>query len=118
LKRQPAAGQWWSWQEALHERIDPRIGILMTFLGEVEIHHDGFEAGMPEGELDEAEGDTRFEQRGGVRMSEGMDSQAGFGNPGAPRVDVGTLQGESCVAPEAQAVDRSEGDLIVQGGLI
>jgi hypothetical protein len=55
----------------------------MTFLGEVEVAHGGFEAGVPQGDLDEAEVDASFEQRGGVRMSEGMDSQAGFGNPGA-----------------------------------
>jgi hypothetical protein len=31
-------------------------------------------------------------------------------------VKIGDLQGEGCMEPEAQAIDRGEGDLVVQGG--
>lgn len=54
----------------------------MTFLSQMQIDHGGFESGVAEVELDESEVNAGFEQMGGVRMPEGMDGQAGFGNPG------------------------------------
>ena len=64
----------------MHEGIDTRIGIFMPFLGQMQVNHGGFESGVSEVELDEAEVDTGFEEMGGVGMSEGMDGEAGFGN--------------------------------------
>jgi hypothetical protein len=54
----------------------------MPWVGERQGAHGGFEPSMPEGALEAAAGDTGCEQRGGVRMSEGMDGPAGFGDPG------------------------------------
>jgi hypothetical protein len=67
----------------LHEGVDTLVGVVMTFVGEMQVEHGGFEPGMPEVELDETEVDAGFEQMGSVRMSERMDGQAQFGETGA-----------------------------------
>jgi hypothetical protein len=54
----------------------------MPFVGEVEVDHRGFELGMPQVALDEPGVDTGFEQMGGVGMSQGMDGDAHFRDPG------------------------------------
>jgi hypothetical protein len=74
----------------------------MTFLGEVEIDHRGFESGVPQVLLDETGVDPGFEQRGGVRMSQGMDGHAGLGDPGPPfgfaegTLNAGATHGRGC----------------------
>ena len=52
-------------------------------MGEVEVKHGGFELGLPQIALNEAGIHARFEQMGGIRMSEGMDGDAHFGDTGA-----------------------------------
>lgn len=86
----------------MHEGVDTLVGIFMTFLGEVQVDHGGFEPGMSEVELDETEVDAGFEQMGSVSMSERMDSQAQFGDTGAlfgfteGPLDTVSAHGESC----------------------
>ena len=160
----------------------------MAFVGQVKVNHRGCELGVPQGVLDELGIDARFKQMGGVRMSEGMDGDAHFGDAGpllgfaegaldtgAPHgrgrrralfliapsggkepglvpmgfpvgaqqrkriggqrdipvlgalaamdmdlealaVNIGDLQGEGFVEPQAQTIDRGEVDLVMQGG--
>ena len=67
----------------MQERGEALVGVFMPCVGEGERHPGGVEPGMPEGALDEPEGHAGFKQRGGVRRSERMESQAGCGDPGA-----------------------------------
>ena len=67
----------------MHERIDARRDILMTFLRQRQIDHGGFKPSVPQGDLDESEVDAGFEEMGRVRMSEGMDGHPQFGNASA-----------------------------------
>ena len=55
----------------------------MALVGEMQIDHGGFESGVSEVALDEAEVATGFEQMGGVGMPEGRDGDASFGHAGA-----------------------------------
>ena len=57
----------------MHERVDTLVGIFMSFVGEVEVDHGGFESRVPQVELDEAEVHPSFKQMGGVRMSARFD---------------------------------------------
>jgi hypothetical protein len=52
----------------VHEGVEALVGILMPFVGEVEVDHGGCELGMSQVALDEPGIDTRFEQMGGVGM--------------------------------------------------
>jgi hypothetical protein len=54
----------------------------MPFMGEVSVEHGGFELGRAQGALEEPGGHAGFEQMGGVRMSEGMDSHPCLGEAG------------------------------------
>src|SRR5262245_66587883 len=56
--------------ESLHHVIDQLTGILLAFLGEVEIEHGGFELGMAHVALDDAQVDPGFEEVGGVGMAQ------------------------------------------------
>ena len=67
----------------MHEGVEPLIGIFMAFVGEVEGDHRGVELGVPQVALNKSGVDARFEQMGGVGMSEGMDGDAGFGDASA-----------------------------------
>jgi hypothetical protein len=73
----------WSCGKPLHECIDTRVGVFVTFVGEVQSDQGGVEACVSEGALDEAAGDPGFEERGGVGRPEGRDGDAGFGDAGA-----------------------------------
>ena len=64
--------------ESLHHVIDQLAGIFLTFLGEVEIEHGGFELSMAQVALDDAQVDTGFEEMGGVAMAQGVDRDAFF----------------------------------------
>jgi len=64
--------------EPLHDVIDQLASILLTFWGEVEIEHGGFELGMTHVSLDDPEVDTGFEEMGGIGMSEGVDGNSLF----------------------------------------
>jgi hypothetical protein len=55
----------------------------MTFWGEMEVDHGGFEPGVSEGARQETAVDAGFEERGGLGMPEGMQSNAAFGHSGA-----------------------------------
>jgi hypothetical protein len=54
----------------VHEGVDALIGIFMAFVGEVEVHHRGFELGVPQVALDEPGMHAGFQQMGGVGMPE------------------------------------------------
>ena len=169
----------------MHEGVKALVGVFMPFGGEVEGEHGGFEWGMPQGTLEETGIHASCEPRGGVRMPQGMDGDAHFGDLGpvfgcaegaldagaTPRrgrrrtvgvmapgggkepglvtmgfpggaeqregiggqrdvpvfgalatmdmalealaIDVRDLEGEGFMEPEAQALDRGEGDLVV-----
>ena len=56
--------------ESLHHVIDQLAGVFLTFLGEVEIEHGGFELGMAHVALDDAQVDSGFQQMGGVAMTQ------------------------------------------------
>ena len=55
--------------ESLHDVIDQLAGILLAFLGEVEIEHGGFEAGVTHVALDDAQIDAGLEEMGGVAVA-------------------------------------------------
>jgi hypothetical protein len=54
--------------QALHYLIDQLAGILLSFLGKVEIDHGGFELGMAHVSLDDPQVDSGFEEMGGIGM--------------------------------------------------
>ena len=60
----------------MHEGVKALVGVCMPCVGEVEGEHGGCELGMPQGTLDETGMHASFEQRGGVRMPQGMDGDA------------------------------------------
>jgi hypothetical protein len=62
----------------------------MTFLGEVEIKHGGFELGMAHVALDDAQIDTGLEEMSGVGMAQGVDGDPLFTHP---CFKLGTAQG-------------------------
>ena len=66
----------------MHEGIEALVGLFMPCVGEVYVNHGGFELGMSQGALDEPGIDTRFEQRGGVRMPQGRHGPAHCGHAG------------------------------------
>lgn len=55
--------------ESLHHMVDELRGILLTLLGQVEIEHGSFEAGVAEIALDDAQVDAGFEEMGGIGMA-------------------------------------------------
>jgi len=70
--------------ESLHHVIDQLAGVLLTLLGEVEIEHGGFETGVAQVALDDAQVDSGFEEMGGVGVAQSMDRNALFEYPGGP----------------------------------
>jgi hypothetical protein len=68
--------------ESLHHVIDQLTGVLLALLGQVEIEHGGFEAGVAQVALNDAQIDAGFEEVGGVRMAQGVDRHALFVDPG------------------------------------
>ena len=67
----------------MHESIETLISLFMPFMGEVEGEHGGFELGMSQVALHEAGMHASFEPMGGIRMAEGMDGDAHFGDTGS-----------------------------------
>ena len=55
--------------ESLHDLIDQLTGILLPFLGKVEIDHGGFELGMAHVALDDPQVDSGFEEMGGIGVA-------------------------------------------------
>ena len=70
--------------ESLHHVIDQLAGVFLTFLGQVEIEHGGFESSMAHVALDDAQVDAGFEEMGGVGVAQGMDRNAFFEHTGVP----------------------------------
>jgi hypothetical protein len=70
--------------ESLHHVVDQLAGIFLTFLGQVEIEHGGFETGVAEVALDDPQVDAGFEEMGGVGMAQGVDRNAFFEHPSLP----------------------------------
>jgi hypothetical protein len=66
--------------ESLHYLIDQLTGILLTFLGKVEIDHGGFELGMAHVSLDDPQVDSSFEKMGGIGMTQAMNGDSLFVN--------------------------------------
>lgn len=64
--------------ESLHHMVDELRGILLTLLGQVEIEHGSFEAGVTEIALDDAQVDAGFQEMGGVGVAQGVDGHALF----------------------------------------
>lgn len=52
--------------------------MLLTFLGEVEVEHGGFQASMTHVLLNDAEVDAGFEEMGGIGVSKGVDGDILF----------------------------------------
>ena len=55
--------------KSLHHVIDDLAGILLALLGQVEIEHGGFETGVTQVALDDAQVDAGFEEMGGIGMA-------------------------------------------------
>lgn len=66
----------------MHEGVETLVGLFLPLVGEVEVDHRGFELGVPQVALDEPGIHAGCEQMGSVGMSQGMDSDAHFGDPG------------------------------------
>jgi len=64
--------------QALHYRIDQLAGILLSFLGKVEIDHGGFELGMAHVSLDDTQVDAGFEEMSGIGVAEGVNGDSFF----------------------------------------
>ena len=82
--------------EPAHELVDDLVGVLLAFLGQVKVLHGGFETGMTEIALDDADIHSGFQEMSGVAMPEGMNGDArpdysgGFFSP-----DKGSLHARS-----------------------
>jgi hypothetical protein len=89
----------------VHESIEARVGVFRPFVGEVEGEHGGCELGMPQVALDEPRIDTGFQQMGGIRMPEGRNGDAHFGDTGSlfgcaeGALDTGATHGGSRCRP-------------------
>jgi hypothetical protein len=70
--------------ESLHDVIDDLAGVFLALLGEVEIEHGGFQSGVAQVALDDAQVDASFEEMSGVRMAQGVDGNALFEHPSGP----------------------------------
>ena len=70
--------------ESLHHVVDQLAGIFLAFLGQVEIEHGGFETGVAQVALDDAQVDAGFEEMGGIGVAQGMDRNAFFEDTGGP----------------------------------
>lgn len=64
--------------QALHYLIDQLTGILLPFLGKVEIDHGGLELGMAHVSLDDPQVDSGFEKMSGIGVAEGMNGDPLF----------------------------------------
>ena len=64
--------------QALHYLIDQQAGILLAFLGKVEIDHGGFELGMAHVSLDDPQVDSGFEEMGGIGVAQGVNGDPFF----------------------------------------
>ena len=83
--------------EVLHERVDAVVGVLATFLCEMEIQGGGFDAGVSHVALDDAEVDAGLQEMGGVGVSQGMKGDAAFGGAGLEfGVSESALRGGLC----------------------
>jgi len=76
--------------ESLHHVIDQLTGIFLALLGQVEIEHGGFETGMAQVALDDAQIDPGFEEMSGVGMAQGVYRNPFFAHAGIP---LGTAKG-------------------------
>ena len=76
--------------ESLHHVIDQLAGIFVALLCQVEIEHGGFETGVAEVALNDAEIDTGFQEMGGVGMARGMDRNCFFVHAG---IELGLAKG-------------------------
>jgi hypothetical protein len=75
--------------QALHYLIDQLAGILLSFLGKVEIDHGGFELGMAHVSLDDPQVDSGFEKMSGI-VTQGMNGDSLFVNSSS---DLGPPEG-------------------------
>jgi hypothetical protein len=64
--------------ESLHYLINQLAGILLTFLGQMEIDHSSFQLGMAHVSLDNPQIDSSFEKMGSVGVAEGMNGDSLF----------------------------------------
>lgn len=55
--------------ESLHDVVDDLAGILLALLSQVEIEHGGFETGVAQVALDDAQIDAGFQEMSGVGMA-------------------------------------------------
>ena len=89
----------------MQEGVEALVGICMPCVGEVEVHHCGFELGMAQGALEQPGIDARFQQMGGVGVSQGRDGHAGCGHAGTlfgcaeGALDTGPAHGHGCRRP-------------------
>ena len=70
--------------ESLHYVIDQLAGIFLALLGQVEIEHGGFESGVAQVALDDAQVDAGFEEMSSVGMAQGVHRHALFVDSGLP----------------------------------
>src|SRR5262245_36016879 len=70
--------------ESLHHMIDQLAGVLLAFLGQVEIEPGGFESSMTHVALDDAQVNAGFEQMSSVGMAERMYRNSFFPHAGIP----------------------------------
>ena len=51
-----------------HQRVDAGIGVLLAYMGQMQIDHSGLQLGMAQVLLDGAQIDAGLEQMGGIGM--------------------------------------------------
>ena len=97
----------------MHESVEALVGLFMAFVGEVEGDHGGFESRVSQVLLDETGVEAGFKQMRGVRMPQGMDSHAHFGNAGTL---CGLTEGALDAGPTHRGGGRRALLLIAPGG--
>jgi hypothetical protein len=94
--------------ESPHYVIDQLAGVFLTFLGEVKIEHGGFELGMAQVTLDDAQVDTGFEEMGGIAMAKRVYGNSLFTDGGGKfSVTEGALNTTFCHGIEGIFCARS-----------
>jgi len=58
--------------KAFHFRVDDPVCIFLSLIGQMQINHGGFQAGMAEISLNDSEVDSGLEQVGGIGVSQGV----------------------------------------------
>ena len=68
--------------KSFHQPVDDFIGVFMTFLSQMQIHHGGFQLRMAEIALDDAQIHAGFQKMRGIGVAQRMNGHPAFFDAG------------------------------------